>query len=177
MGAPGPPAAGSGPAEAFADAAPGAAPAETAAAIPAPHRSKPMYVMLRSAVLPGWGQMYNRKYIKGLGVIAGEGFLAYKAWDEFQKEQDAADRISLADTIEDDAAREAALAEATADRDQHMNQKINWIWWGVAAHLLQMVDAYVDAHLSTFEADFGPTDAESGAGTEPRLTIALRTRF
>jgi hypothetical protein len=58
-----------------------------------------------------------------------------------------------------------------------MNRKIDWIWWGVAAHLLQMVDAYVDAHLATFEADFGPSDAGAGPAEGPRLTLAVRTHF
>src|SRR5690242_607674 len=28
------------------------------------HRAKPFTVMLRSAAVPGWGQVYNHKYVK-----------------------------------------------------------------------------------------------------------------
>ncbi len=157
-----------------------AAPASADSSAP---RAKPFGVMLRSAVVPGWGQFYNRKYAKGVVVVAGEGFLAYKAWDEFRQEKDAAAKAAVS---VDDAEYQAALG----DRALHENRKINWIWWGVAAHFIQMVDAYVDAHLASFEADFGPPEApaESGAGgagvggagapaESPRFTLALRTRF
>jgi len=160
----------------------GALSAATALAAPAPvdsvaHRAKPFSVMLRSAVVPGWGQFYNRKFVKGVIVIAGEGFIAYKALDEFHQEQDAANRAAEFAGTDD-----AAYEEAVADRSVHENQKITWIWWGVAAHLLQMTDAYVDAHLANFEADFGPPEGppETGPGASaesPRFTLALRTRF
>jgi hypothetical protein len=55
---------------------------------------------------------------------------------------------------------------------------VNWVWWGAAAHLLTAVDAYVDAHLATFEADFGPPESVAPEDPEaPRLTLALRARF
>ncbi|HEX3113011.1 MAG TPA: DUF5683 domain-containing protein, partial [Candidatus Eisenbacteria bacterium] len=38
------------------------------------HRSSPFKVMLRSAVVPGWGQVYNGKLLKAGVVVAGEGF-------------------------------------------------------------------------------------------------------
>src|SRR5258705_9531829 len=82
----------------------GSAPAAFAAPAPAGpasaradslrHRSRPFLVMLRSAAVPGWGQLYNHKYLKAVGVVAGEGLLAYQAWNEYRKENDAVDRLS-----------------------------------------------------------------------------------
>ncbi len=146
------------------------------------HTSRPFSVMLRSAALPGWGQAYNRKYAKAVAVVAGEGFLAYRALREFQKERDALTRHDQAYQASIDRGDaypglDPAVLSADDDRTAHLNRKINWIWWGVAAHFLNMVDAYVDAHLATFEADFGPP--EDGARLEggPRLTFAVRARF
>ena len=132
------------------------------------HRSSPFKVMLRSAVLPGWGQVYNGKLLKAGVVVAGEGFLVYKAFSELSKENDAVDRINDTDpgTPEND--------QAIADRESHMNQKINYIWWTVAVHLLQMADAYVDANLSDWSAEVGPDPAQA-AGT--RVALAYRVRF
>jgi hypothetical protein len=131
------------------------------------HLPSPLSVMLRSAVVPGWGQVTNHKWIKAVAVVGGEGVLVYKALDEYHKEQDAAD---LGDAL---------------SKDRHYNLKINYIWWAIAVHLLQMADAYVDAHLASFDADFGPEEdsLHSGMGPsldqkgEPRLAVAVHVRF
>src|SRR6266850_72035 len=56
------------------------------------HRSKPFYVMLRSAAVPGWGQVYNHKYLKAGVVVAGEGALVFSALQELKRESQAVDR-------------------------------------------------------------------------------------
>ena len=133
------------------------------------HRSAPYKVMLRSAVVPGWGQMYNHQFLKAALVAAGEGFLVYKALDELALENDAIDRAgALPPGPEQDLALE--------EQDLHGNRKISWIWWGVAAHLFSMADAYVDAHLSTFEDDFGPPEGARRGGV-PEIRLAYRVRF
>jgi uncharacterized protein DUF5683 len=141
-----------------------------------PHRSKPFFVMARSAVVPGWGQLYNHKVLKAGVVVAGEGLLVYEAVSEWKKENDSVDRLSAlldAGLGPGDAAYDAE----DLDREAHRNRKINWIWWGLAAHLLSMMDAYVDAHLASFDADFGPPTSARDFGEKPRLTLAFRTRF
>ena len=141
-----------------------------------PHRSRPFLVMLRSAAVPGWGQVYNHKYLKAGMIVAGEGFLGYSAWKELQRENDAIDRLSevqQAGFAPGDPEYNAALL----DVETHTNRKINWIWWGLAAHLVNMVDAYVDAHLASFDAEFGPPESATDLGEGPRLTLAIRTRF
>ena len=118
--------------------------------------------------------MYNHKPWKAALVVGGEGYLIYRAWGEFQNEQDAAE------------------AGDVVAKDKYYNLKVNYIWWAMAVHLLQMADAYVDAHLSTFDVDFGPDDAKSAewsgpdrgivapAGRSlalPAARVALRVRF
>ena len=132
------------------------------------HRSSPFKVMLRSAVVPGWGQVYNGKLLKAGVVVAGEGFLVYKAFSELSKENDAIDRISTSEPGSPE------YEQAIEDRDSHMNQKVNYLWWTAAVHLLQMADAYVDANLSDWSAEVGPDPAEA-AGT--RVALAYRVRF
>jgi len=126
----------------------------TRSAPPAPaHRASPFSVMMRSAIVPGWGQMYNHKPWKAALVVGGEGYLIYKAYGKYQKEQDAAD------------------AGDQASKDIYYNEKVNYIWWALAVHLLQMADAYVDAHLSTFDVDFGPDEPEHAEEIEPGSSL------
>jgi hypothetical protein len=149
-------------------------PADSAARASQP-KTAPFKVMLRSAVVPGWGQLYNHQPLKAGLVIGGEGFLVGSALRELSLQNDAKQRAVDAAASGDLAA--AATAELEADA--HRNRKIDWIWWTLAAHLLSMADAYVDAHLSTFDADFGREESllppRPGAG--PTVSLAFRVRF
>jgi hypothetical protein len=132
---------------------------------------KPFWVMARSAVVPGWGQVYNHQPLKAIVVVAGEGYLISRIFDELGKQNDAIDRLntSIPGSPEYD--------QALADEALHNNKKIDWIWWTAAAHLLQMADAYVDAHFINFDADFGPKDERASSRATPRLTMALQVKF
>ncbi len=141
-----------------------------------PHRSRPFFVMLRSAAVPGWGQVYNNKYWKAGVVVAGEGFLAWNALRELHRENEAIDHQAAVEQA-GYGPGDPQYIDAVLNVETHRNRKITWIWWGVAGHLLTMVDAYVDAHLASFEADFGPPQSAVDLGESPRLTLELRTRF
>ena len=48
----------------------------------------PMGAVLRSAILPGWGQFYNEKYLKAIFVLSVNGALAYAIYhydDQWEK--------------------------------------------------------------------------------------------
>lgn len=130
---------------------------------------RPFLVMARSAVLPGWGQVYNRQPLKAALVVAGEGYLISKIVSELKQQNEAVDR-------QDAATTDAERVVAEEDERIHRNRKIDWIWWTAAAHLLQMADAYVDAHFVHFDAEFGP-DERAGSRTAPRVTLSLNVRF
>jgi hypothetical protein len=136
---------------------------------------KPFFVMARSAVVPGWGQVYNRQPLKAVVVVAGEAFLVHKIFQELGRQNDAIDRRAAA------ASNGDAVGDSLAVLDEgiHKNRKIDWIWWTAAAHLLQMADAYVDAHFINFDAEFGPDDDRIAAGSRaaPRLRLALQVKF
>jgi hypothetical protein len=150
------------------------------------HHPRPFFVMLRSAAVPGLGQVTNHAWLKAIVVVAGEGYLGYRAWHAWRQELDAIDRANAAAVLitqaggSSDPVGEAFYTAARdrylADADRHYNAKINFIWWTAAAHLLQMADAYVDAHFVDFDAEFAPDDP-SAAGGGPRITLALRAHF
>jgi len=132
---------------------------------------RPFLVMARSAIVPGWGQVYNRQPLKALLVVAGEGLLTYKILEELRKQNEAIDRQSAFDP------GSVEYAQAELDAQTHHNRKIDWIWWAAAAHLLQMADAYVDAHFRNFDAEFGTDETRKGGIGAPRLSLAFRVRF
>lgn len=134
--------------------------------------------MARSAIVPGWGQMYNHQPLKAALVVGGEGTLVALALHELKLQNDAKQAAVDAEAIGDIAGQEAATLEA----DTHRNRKISWIWWTLAVHLLSMADAYVDAHLSTFDSDFGKQESllgprPGGADPGPTVSLAYRVRF
>jgi hypothetical protein len=142
--------------------------------------------MLRSTVLPGWGQATNHAWIKVAVVVAGEGFLAYQAYDAWQAELDATDNANRMAQAAADAGNNGDDGSAAiytdrynqylADSERYRNTKVNMIWWTAVAHLFQMVDAYVDAHFRNFDAEFR-SEASGGPGAGPRVSLALRARF
>ena len=69
-------------------------------------------------LIPGLGQLYNRKYLKAFGFVAGE----YAAVSHFNI-RNQNDSIRLRNT---------------------------YAWWIIGLYIWGILDAYVDAQLSTF---------------------------
>ncbi len=107
----------------------------------------PTGALLRSAIIPGWGQFYNKKYIKTVIYGGTEIYLIYnvqKYWrkmDKHQKNfQNSDDPVYKS--------QEFSLYEKNRDsRNLHL-------WLTGLTIFISMFDAYVDAHL----ADFNQTD-------------------
>jgi len=105
----------------------------------------PWGAVLRSAVVPGLGQFYNESYWK-IPVIWGVGALFISGWvynnnlykDNKELFIDTGNNIYL------------------QRRDFYRDQRDNFTIYLVVLYLLNLVDAYVDAHLYDFtvEEDF-----------------------
>ena len=113
-------------------------------------RSAPSRVMFRSLLVPGWGQLYNRKWWKAGIAISGQGALlgAYLVQDHLARTR--TDATARAQAID---ARQAAL------------------WFYAGAALVSMIDAYVDAHLFTFGKEFAPVEVRLTPAASP-VTVA-----
>lgn len=106
------------------------APADTAALLSDQPIKSPTGAMLRSVVLPGWGQLYNESRLKAGGALLANGALIGSIFyydDRRQKEADPLKRNSLKDR-----------------RDS-----LIWIWG--LTYLLTIADAYVGAYLFGFD--------------------------
>ena len=75
-------------------------------------------IALRLGFIPGLGQLYNEKYFKAIGFIAGE-YLAISRFNKFKE----LNNIGLRNT---------------------------YAWWIFGLYIWGIMDAYVDAQLSTF---------------------------
>jgi hypothetical protein len=106
-------------------------------------KTNPKGALFRSAFVPGWGQFYNRKYIKGTIIAGGEGYLIYgiaKYWRETNKHRSNFEHST--DPLYQ--ASEFALYNNARD-------KRNLRLWIISATIFySMFDAYVDAQLSDF---------------------------
>ena len=116
-------------------------PAEPAPAdpvLPRGGRLSPRAVLVRSAVLPGWGQAATGHWGKALLFAgAGAGWLASAA-------------------VEDARAGRALTPQEHEDRAARRNTRV--LLYLVTA-TLSALDAYVDAHLEDFEVDAGEPGA------------------
>ena len=108
----------------------------------------PMKAMLRSAVVPGWGQWWNGQKLKAVVVFGAEAALVGNA----------------------------VYAHTMAGKSEDDDETLYWedvrsqsLWWAAGVYLLGLLDAFVDATLYDF--DTGP-DLSFGPGNGGILGIA-----
>jgi hypothetical protein len=121
---------------------------------------RPFWVMMRSAAIPGWGQAKNGQWVKAvlLGGTEAGFFVAAVREDRL-----ATDARHNGRTRPDEADYWAALA------DTHVSRKRDYVWWGAFTVLLSLGDAYVDAHLKGFDAEFKLEDSAMKLSVGVRL--------
>jgi hypothetical protein len=131
----------------------------------------PKVATFRSAVLPGWGQAYNKKYWKipivygALGVAAGVFFYNLKTYRELR---DAV--IYRSHNTHQDSMLVAPDLQYLTNLELRLNRNIfrQNIDYSVLAFLgiwaLNVVDATVDAHLKAFDVS-------------PDITMKIRPAF
>lgn len=111
----------------------------------------PTGALLRSAVLPGWGQFHNRKPLKGLALGTVElGLLAWLIAEHAMAEEARDDFRRTGDPFYEDS------------YERHSARRLDLIWYTSAAWLYGMLDAYVDAHLYGFSRENRDFERETG---------------
>jgi hypothetical protein len=137
-------------------AAPQAAPAAVSEPLLRPQPAKtafpsPNGVLIRSALMPGWGQWANGQKLKSLVVFGLEAGLAANA-----------------------AVQDSRMWKSKTDDEKefYRNNKSLSIWWFAGVYLLNCLDAYVDAELRDF--DTGPDLAgPAGRGISVAAVVPL----
>ncbi|MEE9554730.1 MAG: DUF5683 domain-containing protein [candidate division Zixibacteria bacterium] len=123
--------------------------------------------LLRSAFVPGWGQFYNRKYIKAGIFSIGQNWLAYGIYNNW-KDADKYERNfkSATDDPEYQADQFAKYENARDSRNFKM-------WIMAAAIFYSMFDAYVDAQLADFNQSDRSFEVYIGPGKNDEITVGL----
>ncbi|RZP23830.1 hypothetical protein EVA24_04760 [bacterium] len=85
------------------------------------------------SVVPGVGQLYNGKLLKGSLVFALESFAIY-SWLENAKIYRDYDSI-----------------EKPLPKNRYLEKRNKYAWWVIFIYFYSMIDAMVDAHLSPFD--------------------------
>jgi len=148
----------------------------------------PGWVMMRSMVVPGWGQLHNGSWIKA-GIVAGleSALIVGLVHDNQDMNHYSAAAAAALDAynaaVADsngaaaDAAAEAHQAAVSAYNDAR-DSSITRAWLLGGTIVYAMVDAYVDAHFRHFDVEFKHDPALPG-GTAPRseTRLSLGWRF
>ena len=122
----------------------------------------PKVAIIRSAIIPGWGQAYNKKYWKIPIVYGALGTTAYLFFRNLKQYKDAKQAYILAS--DNDPANDFQIKEpyfSVKDQPERIRtfrnqvrQNVDYcvlffiIFWG-----LNVADAAVDAHLKTFDVN------------------------
>ena len=135
----------------------------------------PTWVMLRSLLVPGWGQAKNGAWLKALLVAGIEGaFVERLAFENRIGDRD----LKRAYTFAPDSPERASW-ERRAER--HRDRRRDFIWWTSMFVFLSMGDAYTDAHLKHFDVRLQDESAEggedSGAGGGTGIRVGYVTRW
>ena len=96
-----------------------------------------------ASIIPGGGQIYNGKLVKGVFVMGLEA-LAIKSWLE------NSNIYSNYDT-----------GNYLLRKSRYLSKRNKYAWWVIFLYFYGMIDAIVDAHLSPFE-DVMDANIENG---------------
>ena len=85
------------------------------------------------SVVPGGGQLYNGKVLKGSLVLALESFAMY-SWLENAE-----------------IYRDYDFIDKPLPKNRYLEKRNKYAWWVISIYFYSMIDAMVDAHLSPFD--------------------------
>lgn len=143
-----------------------------------PWHEQPRFVMARSLVVPGWGQLHNGAWIKAIGVAAGEGYMISRIVDDQRALDDFVRRI---EALPEGDERDQLIIGYNDRFDQRLGRQ--WLLGALVAYSL--IDAYVDANFRGFDVEFqndpalpgGPGSLPHGSGNRAGVRLLLRRHF
>ena len=98
------------------------------------------------SAVPGGGQLYNGKLLKGSLVLALESFAIY-SWLENARIYRDYDNV-----------------DKPLPKNRYLEKRNKYAWWVIFIYFYSMIDAMVDAHLSPFDqimnTTIGDTEGE-----------------
>jgi len=133
-------------------------------------KKSPLKAVLFSLVFPGAGQYYNESYWK-IPVILG--LSAYFGYEYFRNNKLYRENRDLYRHSQTPVNPEGNLNYKVL-REFYRNQRDDFLWYSIIVYVLNLVDAYVDAHLFDFDVSEDKADRGSGNGKSYRLGLRLK---
>lgn len=131
----------------------------------------PWGAVLRSAVLPGLGQFYNESYWK-VPIVLGVTAFMIRGYiiehDNFAVYRDIYEREIVKEEPDVSLVRTKQLREFYRDR------RDTYAWWLGVFYLLQLADAFVDAHMYDFDVS---DEVNISLGPQPNGMLGLSLRW
>ena len=130
-------------------------------------KANPTGALFRSMVIPGWGQAYNKKYIKAVVIAGLEAYLInglYTNWKDANRHKD-----NFTNAFDDPEYQAIEFSEY----EDALDSRGAFTWFLAATVFYSMFDAYVDAHLSNFDQEDKAFEVYIGPGNNDDLTISL----
>jgi len=128
----------------------------------------PTWVALRSLMVPGWGQAKNGMWWKALIVAGIEGAMIERLYFEDR-------RVHVYRQKKYDYPGQTEYYERKEQR--HKGHRRDFIWWTSLFVILSMGDAFVDAHLKSFDVHLegspAPADVTDGEANSLSLRLAV----
>jgi hypothetical protein len=109
-------------------------------------KKSPLLAVLLSAVLPGAGQFYNESYWKVPIFIGLTVYLGYEYYDNNKTYRNYRDQYEASQNLYPPYGDLSLLSL----REFYRNQRDDFFWYFIIVYVLNMVDAYIDAHLFDF---------------------------
>jgi len=103
----------------------------------------PTVILVKSMVVPGWGQITNRRYLKAAVAIGLESWFIAGAVTEWKRANDARDEFRA----------EGGDINHFYEYEFHNGNKNDYLWALGVTVFISMFDAYVDAHLRPYRDD------------------------
>lgn len=119
----------------------------------------PTKALFKSMLVPGLGQVGNRKYFKAAVVVGLQAWLISSAIDHGREASDFKDKFEMSS---DNTERNILYDNFLDSKDQ----RNKFTWFAVIVTFVSMFDAFSDAHLSGF-----PKDKKTG---EDKLSLKIR---
>jgi uncharacterized protein DUF5683 len=110
-------------------------------------KKSPWLAVLQSAVLPGLGQLYNQSYWKIPVILGLTAYLGYEIYDNTKIYHDYRDQYANSQTPNNPYGD----LNLQALRNLYHDQRDEFIWYFAIVYVVNLVDAYVDAHLFDFD--------------------------
>ena len=120
----------------------------------------PTKALLKSMLVPGLGQLGNRKYFKAAVVAGMQAWLISSAIDHGRKASDFKNKFEMSlDTTE-----RLIFYDNFLDSKDQRNK---FTWFAVIVTFVSMFDAFADAHLSGFPKDKKPAENKLSLNIKP----------